>query len=157
MHPLFRPAQEQILLSVSVPRFFLSFLAGYFVASQLNWGIAEFLLNEWAMPRLNGFMREGAAAATGANIAKMSFGFLLPLLVIAFLQAIMIRPISWAVRAVSLAMLISLAAFYGTYTFISGWGNVDWGTLMVVATADMSCMIVGALVIGFLQEWRNIG
>jgi len=157
MHPLYRPAQDQVLLGVSIPRFIVTFLVGYMVASQLNWGLAEFVLNDWAMPRMDGFMREGEAAATGANIAKMSIGFLLPLLVIAFLQAAMVRPTTWPVRAISLAMLISLAAFYGTYTFISGWGNVDWATLMVVATVDMTCMIVGALVIGFLQQWRNIG
>jgi len=156
MHPLYRPAQDHVLLSVSVPKFIITFVVGYIVASQLNWGIAEFFLNDWAAPRLDGFMREGEMAASGANIAKMSVGFLLPLLVIAFLQAAMIRPTSWLVRAISLAVLISLAAFYGTYTFISGWGNIDWLTLMVIATVDMSCMIVGAVVIGFLQQWRKI-
>lgn len=154
MHPIYRPDQDQVLLNVSVPRFLLTFLAGYIVASQLNWGIAEFVLNEWAMPRLDGFMREGQMAASVANISKLTFGFMLPLFVIALLQAAMVRPISWVARALLLAVLISIAAFYGTYTFISGWGNVNWAPLMVVATADMVCMIVGALIIGFLQQWR---
>lgn len=154
MHPIFRPDQDQVLLNVSAPRFILTFLAGYIVASQLNWGIAEFVLNDWAMPRLDGFMREGKMAASGANISKLTFGFMLPLLVIALLQAAMVRPISWVARAILVAVLISIAAFYGTYTFISGWGNVNWAPLMVVATADMVCMIVGALIIGFLQQWR---
>lgn len=144
------------MLDVSILRFVLTFIVGYLVASQLNWGIAEFFLNDWASPRLEGFMRTGSMAASGGNIAKLSVGFLLPLLVIAFLQASVLRPAGWAVRAVSLAMLISVAAFYGTYTFISGWGNVNWWPLMVVATADMSCMIVGALVTGFLQQWRTV-
>jgi hypothetical protein len=155
MHPIYRPDQDQVLLNVSVSRFLLTFLVGYIVASQLNWGIAEFVLNEWAMPRLDGFMREGQMAASGANISKLTFGFMLPLLVIALLQAAMVRPISWVARALLLAVLISIAAFYGTYTFISGWGNVNWAPLMVVATADMVCMIVGALIIGFLQQWRT--
>ena len=155
MHPMYRPDQDQVLLNVSVPRFILTFLGGYVVASQLNWGVAEFVLNEWAMPRLDGFMREGQMAASGANISKLTFGFMLPLFVIALLQAAMVRPVSWVARALMLAVLISVAAFYGTYTFISGWGNVNWAPLMVVATADMVCMIVGALVIGFLQQWRT--
>jgi len=154
MHPLFRPSQEHVLLSVTVPRFLLSFVAGYVVASQLNWGIAEFFLNDWAAPQLEGFMRSGSTAASSENIAKLSFGFMFPLLVIAFLQAAMVRPASWTGKALSLSVLISFASFYGTYTFISGWGNVDWVPLMVIATVDMSCMIVGALVIGFLQQWR---
>jgi hypothetical protein len=152
---MYRPDQDQVLLNVSVPRFILTFLGGYIVASQLNWGIAEFVLNEWAMPRLDGFMREGQMAASGANISKLTFGFMLPLFVIALLQAAMVRPVSWTARALMLAVLISTAAFYGTYTFISGWGNVNWVPLMVIATADMFCMIVGALIIGFLQQWRS--
>ncbi len=154
MHPLYRPAQDHVLLGVSGPRFLLSFAAGYIVASQLNWGMAEMFLNEWATPRLDGFMRTGSMAASPANIAKLSFGFMFPLLVIAFLQAAMVRPASWIFKAVNLAVLISFGAFYGTYTFISGWGNVNWIPLMLIATVDTFCMLVGALVIGFLQQWR---
>ena len=99
-------------------------------------------------------MRTGSMAASGASISKLVVGFMIPLLVIAFLQAAMVRPAGWIAKALFLAILISFAAFYGTYTFISGWGNVNWVPLMVVATADMVCMIVGALVIGFLQQWR---
>lgn len=155
MHPLYRPAQDHVLLGVSVPRFLLSFAVGYIVASQLNWGMAELFLNDWATPRLDGFMRTGSMAASPANIAKLSFGFMFPLLVIAFLQAAMVRPASWMLKAVNLAVLISFGAFYGTYTFISGWGNLDWVPLMVIATVDTICMLVGALVIGFLQQWRT--
>jgi hypothetical protein len=134
----------------------VTFLVGYLVASQLNWAFAELVLNDWIAPRLPGFMRTGDDAATGAAIARMSLGFMAPLLVIAILQAAMVRPTSWIVRALSLSMLISLAAYYGTYTFLSGWGTLDWWTMMVVATADAGCMVVGALVIGFLQQWKKI-
>ena len=154
MHPMYRPAQDHVLLSVGIPRFIGSFIVGYLIASQLNWGIAEFILNDWAMPLFDGFMRTGDAAASGTNIVKMSVGFLLPLLVIAFLQAAMVRPLSWWAKAITLAVLVSIASFYGTYTFISGWGNVNWLPLMGAATADMICMIIGALVIGFLQQWK---
>ena len=156
MHPMYRPAQDHVLLSVGIPRFIGSFIVGYLIASQLNWGIAEFFLNDWAAPRLDEFMRTGSMAASPASIAKLSFGFMIPLFVIAFLQATMIRPTSWVAKALFVATLISLASFYGTYTFISGWGNVNWTPLMLIATADLLCMIVGALVIGFLQQWRSV-
>lgn len=44
------------------PRLILSFLAGYFVSSNLNRAIAELWLNPWATPRFDGFMRVGEAA-----------------------------------------------------------------------------------------------
>jgi hypothetical protein len=52
-------------------------------------------------------------------------------------------------------MLVSSAAFYGTYTFISGYGNVNWVPLMGFAAADTICMIIGALVFGFIQQRKK--
>jgi hypothetical protein len=47
--------------------------------------------------------------------------------------------------------MVSLAAFFGTYTFISGWGNVNWWPLMVTAVCDMGSIVPGTLLIAWLQ------
>jgi hypothetical protein len=110
--------------------FILTFVVGYVVASLLNWGIAESLLNDWATPQLDGFMRAGDDAASGPSIIKLTFGFMVPLLVIATFQELVFKPASWTARAILIALLVSAAAFYGTYTFIAGYGNVQWWPLM---------------------------
>jgi hypothetical protein len=133
----------------------LAFLTAYIVASQLNWGIAEFVLNDWAAPRLDGFLRSGKMAASPASITKLTVGFMIPLLVIAILQSMLTRPASWVSRALLVSLLVSSAAFYGTYTFISGYGNVNWVPLMGFAAADTICMIIGALVFGFIQQRKK--
>lgn len=141
------------MLNISVSRFVWTFVVGFIVTSNLNWAVAELLLNDWAMPRFDGFMRtmeSGGAAA--ANIIKMTFGFMGPLFVVAWLQASLPRPEGWPARAVFVGVLVSLGAFYGTYTFISGWGNVNWWPLMVTATCDMVTIVAGALLIGWLQQ-----
>ena len=135
--------------------FILTFVVGYVVASLLNWGIAESLLNDWAAPQLEGFMRAGDDAASGASIIKLTFGFMVPLLVIAIFQELVFKPASWTARAILIAVLVSAAAFYGTYTFIAGYGNVQWWPLMGFAAADTFCMVIGALVIGFLRQWER--
>jgi hypothetical protein len=133
-------------------RFLWSYLAGFFVASNLNWAVAELLLNPWAIPRMDGFMRMNAG---GVDIARMTIGFAIPLLVAATLVATLPRPAGWAARSVWAGWLVSLAAFFGTYTFISGWGNVGWWPLMVTAICDTVTLVAGALLIGFLQQWRR--
>lgn len=141
------------MLNIPVARFVWTFIVGFIVTSNLNWAVAELLLNDWAMPRFDGFMRtmdSGGAAA--ANITKMTVGFMGPLFVVAWLQASLTSPASWPARAVFISLLVSLGAFYGTYTFISGWGNVNWWPLMVTATCDAVTMVAGALLIGFLQQ-----
>lgn len=135
--------------------FILTFVVGYVIASLLNWGFAEFLLNDWAAPQMDGFMRTGKMAASAASITKLTFGFMVPLLVIATFQELIVKPASWAVRATMIAVLVSAAAFYGTYTFIAGYGNVNWFPLMGFAAADTICMVIGALVIGFLRQWES--
>ena len=136
-------------------RLIVSFLVAYIVASQLNWGIAELILNDWAAPRLDGFLRSGDDAASGGAIVKLSVGFLVPLLAIAILQTMLERPRGWVARAVFVSMVVSIAAFYGTYTFISGYGNVNLLPLMGFATADTICMVAGALVFGFLHDRKR--
>ncbi|MEQ1801800.1 MAG: hypothetical protein ABL989_07760 [Gammaproteobacteria bacterium] len=139
------------MLHTTWPRLILTFLAGYFVASNLNWGIAEVLLNPWAMPRFDGFMRVGEAAG-GINIVKMVVGFLVPQFVAVLIAASLPRPAGWAARAVYASLLVGVAGFFGTYTFLSGWGNVNWVPLMAAAVADTSCLVIGSLIAGGLQQ-----
>ncbi len=141
------------MLNISTVRFIWTFLVGFIVTSQLNWGMAEFVLNDWAMPRFDGFMRTvESGGGDPINIARMALGFMGPLFVVALLQAMLTNPQGWAARAVFLGVLVSLGAFYGTYTFISGWGDVNWWPLMVTATCDMVTIVAGALLIGYLQS-----
>ena len=141
------------MLNISTGRFIWTFLVGFIVTSQLNWGMAEFVLNDWAMPRFEGFMRTvESGGGDPINIARMALGFMGPLFVVALLQAMLTHPQGWAARAVFLGVLVSLGAFYGTYTFISGWGDVNWWPLMVTATCDMVTIVAGALLIGYLQS-----
>jgi hypothetical protein len=90
--------------------------------------------------------------AGGADIARMSIGFAIPLLVAATLTATLARPRGWAARAAWSGWLVGLGAFFGTYTFISGWGNVPWWPLMVTAVCDTGTLIAGTLLIGFIQQ-----
>jgi hypothetical protein len=141
------------MLNIPVGRFIWTFIVGFIVTSNLNWAVAELVLNDWAMPRFDGFMRTvETGGADPWNIVRMTVGFMGPLFVVAWLQASLIAPQSWVWRAVFAALLVSMGAFYGTYTFISGWGNVGWWPLMVTATCDMVTMVAGALLIGFLQQ-----
>lgn len=143
------------MLNIPLSRFIWTFIVGFLITSNLNWGIAEFVLNDWAIPRFDGFMRTMEGGADPVNITKMSLGFMGPLLVVALLQAMMDKPAGWVARAIFLSVLVSLGAFYGTYTFISGWGNVNWWPLMVTATCDLVSIMFGALLIGFLQKGRG--
>ena len=145
------------MLNIPVFRFTWTFVVGFLITSNLNWAVAEFFLNDWATPQFEGFMRTMESGANPTNIIKISVGFMLPLFVVAWLQASLNNPENWAKRAVFLGVLVSVGAFYGTYTFISGWGNVNWWPLMVTATCDMVTIVAGALLIGFLQKIRNSG
>jgi hypothetical protein len=141
-----------MLLHTTPGRFTGSLLVAFLLSSNLNWGIAEFLLNPWATPLFEGFMREGDNAARGINIVRMTVGFLLPQAVAAWLWATLPQPSGWAGRAVLAGLLVGVAGFFGTYTFLSGWGNVNWVPLMGAAVADTGCLVVGTLVAAFLQR-----
>jgi hypothetical protein len=144
--------QESLMQHTTWSRLMLSFFVGYFVSSNLNWGIAELWLNPWATPRFDGFMRMGEAAG-GVNVVKMVLGFMVPQFVAVLLAASLSRPAGWAARAIYASLLIGVAGFFGTYTFISGWGNVNWVPLMGAAVADTTCIVLGSLIAGFLQQW----
>ena len=141
------------MLNIPVSRFIWTFIVGFLVTSNLNWAVATLVLNDWAMPQFDGFMRTmETGGADPLNIVRMTLGFMGPLFVVAWLQASLPKPERWAVRAIFLGVLISVGAFYGTYTFISGWGNVNWWPLMVTATCDMVTIVAGAVLIGWLQQ-----
>lgn len=140
------------MLNVTPGRFAWTFIVGFFACSNLNWGIAEFFLNDWSQPHFDGFLRSGENAASGAAIARMTFGFLLPLFVSAWWHATTERPAGWFARAIYTGSMVSLAAFFGTYTFISGWGNVNWWPLMVTAICDAGSIIPGTVLIAWLQQ-----
>lgn len=140
------------MLHSTGPRFVAAWLAGFFLSSNLNWAVAELFLNPWAIPRFDGFMRMDAG---GADIARMTVGFAIPLLVAAVLVATLPRPSGWLARSVWAGSLVSLGAFFGTYTFISGWGNVPWWPLMVTAVCDTATLVAGTAVCGFLMAWRR--
>lgn len=134
------------------PRILLATLAGFLVASNLNWAIAAFILNPWATPLFDGFMRVGDDGTSGINIAKMTLGFLPHLLAAVSLLILLPRPASWLARAIVATLLICVPAFYATYTFLSGWGNVNWVPLMGAATADTLCIGIGTVISGWLMR-----
>jgi len=140
------------MLNVSAGKFIWTFLVGYFFCSMANWGIAEFFLNPWSAEPFEGFIRVGDAAASGANITKMSVGFMIPLFVSAWWFSTTDKPAGWVARAVYTGSLVSFAAFFGTYTFISGWGNVNWWPLMVTAVCDTISIVPGTVLIAWLQQ-----
>lgn len=131
-------------------RILLGFLAGYFIASNLNWGIAEFLLNPWAVPRLDGFMRVGEDGAAGINIVKMTGGFAVHQAAAVLLMLLLPASTGWVRLALYASAIICVPAFYGSYTFLSGWGDVNWLPLMGAATADTFCIAVGCLIFGWI-------
>jgi len=143
------------VLNVSAGKFLWTFVVGFLVCSNLNWAIAEFFLNPWSAEPFEGFVRTGEGAASGLNIAKMTFGFMVPLLVSAWWFATTDKPAGWVSRAIYTGSMVSIAAFFGTYTFISGWGNVNWWPLMVTAVCDTGSIIPGTLLIGWLQQRGN--
>lgn len=109
-------------------------------------------MNDWSASRFDGFLRSGENAASGAAIARMTFGFMIPLFVSAWWFSTTDKPAGRVARAIYTGTLVSVAAFFGTYTFISGWGNVNWWPLMVTAACDTVSIVPGTLLIGWLQQ-----
>ena len=131
-------------------RILIGFIVAFLLSSNLNWAIAEFVLNPWAMPRFDGFMRTGDDGAAGLNILKITAGFALTQLAVCSLMLMLVKPAGWLSRALLVTGLVCVAAFFGTYTFLSGWGNVNWVPLMGAAIADTVCIGIGAVVFGWL-------
>jgi hypothetical protein len=138
--------------SLHWPRILGATVAGFLVASNLNWAIAAFILNPWATPLFDGFMRMGEDGAAGINILKMTLGFLPHLLASIALLIVLQRPAGWFSRAIVATLLICLPGFFGTYTFLSGWGSVNWVPLMGAAAADTLCIGIGTLIAGGIMR-----
>jgi hypothetical protein len=141
-------------MPISYARWFLSFFVGFILASNLNWAITA-LLTPWVGQALSGFLRQNTEADVAVSIIKTCFGFMLPILAMSIILPLMRVPFSWWRRALLVGGLFGLAGFFGTYTYISGWGGVEWFPLMVIAISDTTTLIVGALIIGFVQHYQT--
>jgi hypothetical protein len=86
------------------------------------------------------------------NIVKMTLGFLPHLMASVSLLILLKRPVGWVSRSIVTTLIICLPAFFATYTFLSGWGNVNWVPLMGAATADTLCIGLGTLISGFCMR-----
>lgn len=128
-------------------RFAASLLVGYLVCSNLNWLVAEMWLNPVIEPGLNGMMATGA----DVNFPGLFIGFFMPVLVTAILLAMLPSPRGWVARALTAGGLVSLTTFFGAYGFLAGWTTLPMAEMMLTAVADSSTILVGALVIAFIQ------
>jgi len=143
------------MITISWKRFWVSFVAGYLLTSQLNWGAAEFVLNPIVVPMFDGFMKMGEGAGTLENIMRMSLGFMAPVFVSTYFIAALSKPVHWFPRTLFVCAMVSLSSFFGVYTFIAGWGNVKLDPLMIVALCDWVTLTIGMLLVGFIQDWKR--
>ncbi len=135
-------------MNVSLGRIVLSFVVGFVFTSGLNWFVAEKILNPLIKPGLGPLMRTGA----DTQIAVLTGGFALIVLVLCMLLAMVNRPAHWAARGVAVGGLMSLACFFGTYTFLSGWTVLPTAEMCRTAIADTVTVMAGAIVIAFVQR-----
>ena len=136
---------------MSAIRWIGSLLAGLVVTSGLNWFVAEKFLNPLIKPGLDGLMRTGA----DTQIGDLTGGFALIVTVIAILTAIVRVPAHWLGRGVAVGALVASAAFFGAYTFLSGWMYLPTAEMCRTAIADSLTVIVGATLISFIQHFRR--
>jgi hypothetical protein len=136
---------------LSAARWVLSLVAGFVVTSGLNWVVAEKYLNPLIKPGLDGLMRTGGDTQVGV----LSAGFALIVAVVAVLTAIVRSPVHWLGRGVVVGALVSAAAFFGAYTFLSGWMYLPTGEMCRTAIADSLTVTVGATFISFIQHFRR--
>jgi hypothetical protein len=132
-------------------RWALSLLAGFVVTTGLNWFVAEKILNPLIKPGLDGLMRTGGDTQVGV----LTGGFALIVVVVAILTAIVRVPAHWLGRGVAVGALVSAAAFFGAYTFLSGWMYLPTATLCRTAIADSLTVVVGATLISFIQHYPS--
>ncbi len=135
---------------MSALRWVVSLVAGFVVTSGLNWVVAEKFLNPLIKPGLDGLMRSGGDTQVGVLTA----GFALIVAVVAILTAIVRVPVHWLWRGVAVGALVSAAAFFGAYTFLSGWMYLPTGEMCRTAIADSLTVVVGATLISFIQHYR---
>jgi hypothetical protein len=130
-------------------RWLASLLLGFVFTSGLNWFVAEKLLNPMIRPGLGALMRTGG----DTRVAVLTGGFALIVAVLAVLVAIVRVPGGWLARGVAVGGLLSAAAFFGTYTFLSGWTVLPTAEMCRTALADTATVIAGAVLISFVQGY----
>ncbi len=128
-----------------------SLVAGFVVTSGLNWFVAEKFLNPIIKPGLAGLMRSGG----DTQIGVLTGGFALIVAVVAVLTAIVRVPRHWLARGLAVGALVSAAAFFGAYTFLSGWMYLPTAVMCRTAIADSLTVVVGAVIISFIQRYRR--
>ena len=136
-------------MRVSLGRWLLSLLIGYVVASGLNWAVAEKFLNDIIKPGFGPLMRTNANAQVGVIVG----GFALLMVVLSLICALLRSPDRWLPRGLVAGGIVSLGLF-ATYTFLSGWLNLPTREMCLTATADSITVIIGALVMTRIQDWR---
>ena len=136
---------------MSAGRVVLSYIIGFFVTSGLNWFVAEKVLNPIIKPGLAGLMRTGA----DTQIAVLTGGFALIVAVLTLFLTMVRAPRHWAARGIVVGLLLSLACFFGTYTFLSGWTVLPTVEMCRTAIADTLTVVLGAIVIAFVQDYRR--
>lgn len=134
-------------------RWLASVVVGFFVTSGLNWFTAEKILNPMIKPGLGDLMRN----AETTQIGVLTGGFALIVAVLAAFLALVREPAHWAKRALLVGGLLSLASFFGTYTFLSGWTALPTAEMCRTAIADSVTVMLGALVIAFVQDYGRAG
>lgn len=136
-------------MRVSAVRWLLSLLVGYVVASGLNWAVAEKFLNDIIKPGFGPLMRTGETTQVGVIVG----GFALLMFVTSLLCALLRAPERWLPRGLVAGGLVSLGLF-AAYTFLSGWLALPTREMCLTATADSITVIIGALIMTRIQDWR---
>lgn len=137
-------------MRVSVGRWLVSLVLGYLVASAVNWAVAEKYLNAVIKPGFGDLMRTNSTAQVGVIVG----GFALLMLVLSLTCALLRAPDRWLPRGLVAGALVSLGLF-AAYTFLSGWLALPTREMCLTASADSLTVILGAVVMTFVQDWRR--
>ncbi len=137
-------------MRIGIGRWLVSLVIGYAVASGLNWAVAEKYLNDVIKPGFGPLMRTNDSAQVGVIVA----GFALLMVVLSLICALLRAPDRWWARGLVAGGLVSLSLF-ASYTFLSGWLNLPTREMCLTATADSVTIMIGALIITAVQDWRR--
>ncbi len=134
-------------MRVSLIRWLISFVIGYFIASGLNWFVAERFLNAIIKPGFGPLMRTGETTQVSVIVS----GFALLMLIVSLLVALLRAPNGWLARGLGAGVLVSLLLF-GAYTFLSGWLTLPTREMCLTATADSITLVIGAVIVAWVQD-----
>lgn len=138
---------------MSAARWTASLLIGFVFTSGLNWFVAEKILNPIIKPGFGDLMRD----ASDTQIGVLTAGFALPVLAVAWLCAWLEKPRAWLARGLAAGGIVSMTTFFGAYTFLSGWLRLPTGVLCTTAIADTITVMLGALLIAWIQRVPVVG